>query len=371
MLDGENGQGQALEPNAGTLPADAVPPEGAQQQQTEAPTALQAPDPDEAEMQAALAAVQAEQGGTQQQEPAAGGQQQTEGQQQPPQGASGQQPPAPIMVPLGRLQQEAAARKRAQAEADYLRGALEAERAARQGGTGGQQGQQGQAPAQPGQAQQQDPYASEIEAAQAEIDRAAEQFDSGAITLAEFKKVELPHMRRIAALEAEQAAARVAPRAQSLADEEIQAVQVNALAARHPYVNALTQDMAAQLARIAAVEAEAEGRPYGSGPREDMRLREHVARLSDTWGPKWGLQARQPTQQQQQQTQPAPNGAPSPQASARMAKMEAAAGHPPDTSGFGQGGQGDAISDARIMTMSDEEISALPATVRARILGTG
>ena len=103
-----------------------------------------------------------------------------------------------------------------------------------------------------------------------------------------------------------------------------------------------------------------------------MELQAAVAKLSDEWGPKWGLPKRAPAQQQQQQQRPNPaQPGLSPQASARLSKMDLAAGHPPDTSALGTGVQDDAMSEATILNLDDEAIAALPATVRARFIGTG
>lgn len=363
MLDGENGQGESLAPNADVLPAAAGPVE-APQADTPPPAPV---DADEAELASAMEAVKAEEAGDQ---PAGEGQQE----QQPSEGqppAEAQAPPAqqqaPIMIPKARFDQEARRRGQVEQENAYLRGQVEALQAGRQPVT--EQGQQ-----QP-QAPQQDPAEAEVTAMQAEIDAAATRFDNGEITLKEFKAIEVPHMRRIAALEAERAAAAVAPAPQqSLADQEISRVYLARLAEAHPYVDGLTEQHVARLAERAQLDRQLEGKPpFGNDPRSVMELQAAVAKLSDEWGPKWGLPKRAPAQQQQQQQRPNPASPAglSPQASARLQKMDLAAGHPPDTSALGTGVQDDAMSDATILNLDDEAIAALPSTVRARFIGTG
>lgn len=368
MLDGENGQGESLAPNADVLPAAAAPVE-APQADTPPPAPV---DADEAELASALEAAKAEEVGEQ---PAGEGQQEQQSEGQPPAEAQAQpaQQQPPIMVPKQRLDQEAQKRLRAEQEIAYLRGKVEA---LSQGGQQPQeQGQQqGQAPAQQPQAQQ-DPAEAEITAAQAEIDAAATRFDNGEITLKEFKAIEVPHMRRIAALEAERAAAAIAPAPQqSLADQEISRVYLERLADAHPYVDGLSEQHVQRLAERAQMDRRLEGKPpFGNDPRSVMELQAAVAKLSDEWGPKWGLPKRAPAQQPQQQQRPNPAQPPglSPQASARLSKMDLAAGHPPDTSALGTGVQDDAMSEATILNLDDEAIAALPATVRARFIGTG
>lgn len=368
MLDGENGQGESLAPNADVLPAAAAPVE-APQADTPPPAPV---DADAAELASAMEAVKAEEAGGQPAGEVQQEQQPSEG--QPPAEAPPQaQQQAPIMVPKQRLDHEAQRRHRAEQEALYLRGQVEALQAIRQQPQDQGQ-QQGQPPTQQPQAQQ-DPAEAEVNAMQAEIDAAATRFDNGEITLKEFKAIEVPHMRRIAALEAERAAAAVAPAPQqSLADQEISRVYLARLSDAHPYVDALNEQHVVRLAERAQLDRQLEGKPpFGNDPRSVMELQAAVAKLSDEWGPKWGLPKRAPAQQQQQQQRPNPASPAglSPQASARLQKMDLAAGHPPDTSALGTGVQDDAMSEATILNLDDEAIAALPATVRARYIGTG
>ena len=55
-------------------------------------------------------------------------------------------------------------------------------------------------------------------------------------------------------------------------------------------------------------------------------------------------------------------------ATARLKKHEMAADMPPDTNSMGTAGNGEVFTDQRIASMTDEEIMALPATVRKRFL---
>lgn len=367
MLDGENGQGESPAPNADVLPAAAAPVE-AQQAEAPPPAPL---DADAAEHAAALAALKAEQAGDQpagegQQEQQSEGQPPAEAQQQPAQGQPPAQQQPTIMIPKARFDQEARRRGQVEQENAYLRGQVEALQAGRQQPQ--DQGQQQQPPA-----QEQDPVEAEVTAAQAEIDAAATRFDNGEITLKEFKAIEVPHLRKIAALEAERAAAAVAPQPQqSLADEEIGRVYRERLADAHPYVDALTEQHVRRLADLAQQQRSMMDLPaFANTPRGVMELQAAVAKLSDEWGPKWGLPKRAPAQQQQQQQRPnpAPSAGLSPQARDRLAKMDLQAGHPPDTSALGTGVQDDAMSEATILGMTDEDIAKLPNSVRARYTG--
>lgn len=97
-----------------------------------------------------------------------------------------------------------------------------------------------------------------------------------------------------------------------------------------------------------------------------FKLGERVAQLSDVYGPIWGAKAPQP---QQQPAPPKPGM--SPTAQARQQKLAVAANAPPDVNRLTpQGGQGPEYTEDQIANMSDEEILALPKSVRERFSST-
>lgn len=115
----------------------------------------------------------------------------------------------------------------------------------------------------------------------------------------------------------------------------------------------------------AATQLRNEGVEFPKGPLPPLlrfKLSERVATLSDVYGPIWGAKAAQP----QQQPAP-PNKGMSPTAQARANKLDLAANAPPDVNRLTpQGGQGPEFTEDQIANMSDEEILALPKSVRER-----
>jgi hypothetical protein len=292
----------------------------------------------------------------------------------PPAPAAPATPPAPqgqVMVPKARLDQEARARRTAEQLADYRAAEIEALR----NGAGTPP-----APATAPQGASTTPVSEQINARQAEVLDAARKYDAGEITSEELVRTQqaadaaIAELRFAAFQAPQQAAAQP-----GIADQIVLQTQLQTLEAQHPYTRALDSRQAQLLANIARTEAAAAGQPYGSTAADTMNLRAHVAALSDLYGPRWGLtlppgaQAPAAPQSRQQAQQPRPTGAQAPamsaEAQARLAAMDRAAGLPPDTAAIGAAGMtGDDITEARIATMSDEEIGALPAAVRNRIL---
>lgn len=333
-------------------------------------------DPDVLEHQAALAALEAEEkagkdGGDQQQQD--GGQQQaTQPQQEPapgtpPAGDQQQQRQRPRAVPLERFNEVNRALQQERERRAYLEGALAARTGTAPAESPGTTPTEQQAPPA-------DPIRAEIQQQRALLREIAGRFDRGEITLAEVEEQRGQAEDRIAELNLQRAQqTQGAPTADVLETLRTEAHLVG-LYQHHPYAANLTEQQAAMLAQRAQTDAALEGRPIGSGPAETRRLREAIAKLSDEWGPKWGVQPSRavtntPAPGQQQPTTPRSQPNLSPAAQARSAKMAMAAALPPDPAQFGQGAQAE-ISDAQIATMSDEEIAALPAHVQRRLLQT-
>lgn len=361
-------------PDAGDPQQQQPPANQPEQQQPQAEAAAPL-DPDEAEYRAALAAVEAEQTAASQQQDEE--QQPAQPQQQPPaapppqaQGAQ-QQPPQqqrPRVVPYDRF---ADVNRRLQEERDrrqYLEGAL----AATRGGpasNGQPQPEQQEAPPP-------DPIADQIQALRKQQKDLMAKVDTGEMLFAEVEEQRGQIEDRIADLRqqrAREAQQTVAPAPESLADQAIEQAHLTSLYQRFPYAASLDDQQALRLADLARQELALEGQPDRGTKADTLRLRERVAMLSNTWGPKWGLQPSRPVttnQPQQQQPSTQPQGQPplSPAAKARQAAMGKAAALPPDPAAMGMAASAGGLTDAQIASMDDEAIAALPAHVRHRIL---
>jgi hypothetical protein len=344
-------------------PAAALPPDGPV---TQAPA-----DPDDAALAAALAEEAAEQGGGPAAPAAA-----PQAAPQPPTAskppAAAATPPGPQhMVPKAALDAERNRRRTLEAQLLMASGALQVLTKNGQPVPGApQQGDNGAYP--PAAAAAPTPP-QQIDALEAEIVTAAEKFDAGEMTMAEFKRLEAGHSRQIASLrEADLLARMPQPTAQQpgIADQAIVQQHLNGLYAKHPYAMGLSEDQAERLAAVAAAEFAAEGQPIGTGPVETMRLQARVAALSDAWGQRWGVKpSHAPAAALVAQPASAANGGAglSPQAQARANKLALAASHPPDTSSLGAGAVGDdAITEQRIELMTEDELDKLPASILAR-----
>lgn len=274
---------------------------------------------------------------------------------------------APPPIPYARFAETVGRLRTAEEEANYLRGAVAVLTKQQTAAT------PGAPPATPPQAAPSPAPQQTIAAKRTEIEALAEKFDAGELTLREYERQRGQLDDQIHTLRVEQM--RPAPQQTvqqtSLADQQILTGQIQTLQQQHPYAAALTTPMAQHLSKVAMDEAAAMGRPYGDGPAETMRLRQHVAQLSDFYGPRWGLKPVTP-KAPAPGTSPAPSppGGPqlSPAARARADKLDFAARLPPDTADFGSAGGSDTISDATIETMSDEDIAKLPKATRDRLL---
>lgn len=334
-------------------------------------------DPDLAELEAARAAVAAERAGAAAEPgpsptpttPAAAA---APAAPAAPQGQEGNPPAQPgdtPTIPLPRFQQVNAERQRLAEENLYLKGVVDAVRsgalpAAPAPGTA--------PPAQP----QPPTIAEQVQAKRLELKGLAEKYDAGEISFPDFEAARGQIEDTIVDLRVQaQVAARTPPPpapTKSLADEAIEQDQMRKLEERHPIVLALTAQQAATLAQIAHVEAAGRGQPYGQSLRETMRLREHVAKLAEQFAPAWGLKAPAPAAAPAAATPPAPGArALSPEAQARLAKIDMANGLPPDTAQFGTAAQQDQITPQMLDAMSDEAIMAIPAATRARLYAQG
>lgn len=344
-------------------------------------------DPDDQELEAARRALEEEEGGGQPEpdpeDPPPEGGAAGEGQDDPPAAAAtddaqeGQDEEPPTddqpdrgkgFVPYERFEKVNDELRSMREQMEYLRGALDARKAV-------QPGQQPDEPAQPDPRQE---IQSRIAAAEQAVDEAAAAFDNGKMSMAEFKRLEREQNAAIRKAQDElDALDRPPPQPQepglSMTDEMALKEQAEYLHANHPYLDALSQEDALTLAEMARAEARRYGKPYGKGPREDARIREHVARLSDVYGPSWYPDFKPKTRSQQPEAdprrqQPRQPPGPSATATARERKLEMQERLPPDTSRLGTQGTSDQLTEARILQMDEDELAALPAALKARWL---
>ena len=381
-----DGQAPGLDPNDTTRPPDGAPPAPAPAAASEGQPPAAPIDPDAAEMAAAKAALAAEEAAK-----AGGGQQPG----QPPAAATGQDalqdsiPAAtapttegakpPAMVPHAVFHTERRGRQQAERERDYLAGKVEALEAIATKGTAPAAATPatGSPAASPPPAA--NPVQAEIDARQAEIFAAADQFDTGEITMAEFKRVEAAAQARINDLRTQQVvAASMTQQGPSLADTAIVTAHLTTLAQEFPHSQLLTPEQAQWLANRELDKARAFGRPYGTDRKADLDLQAAVAAQAEEFFRDAGIAvpaevtaaataAKQRRSGGAQQPKPGQQPPLSPEAQARLRKMDFAAGLPPDTAQMGAAGSSLDLSDASIATMSDEQIAALPAAARARI----
>lgn len=295
------------------------------------------------------------------------GQTQPQGQQ-----PAGDQP----MIPKARFDEVNGAKTEAERKAAYWQGVAEARAQA--------------APGQPGgtaQAQQQQPTPEQrlaiIHAAQ---DALAVRFDNGELTRAEEVKQRRELDNQEATLREEALTAKLRPAAQAAqpaANDELYLDTLTAqLETQHPWVRVATlvtgSDQDWDYVKGRAIDnLTARGVDPRAGNVGKYELRKEMATLWDQLGPTLvgerakaqgiALPGAQATPgATQQQAQPL-----SPTAQARQNGLDKAAGAPPDLSRM-SGHTGDANgqpSDARLETMTDDEIGALPVSARNKILG--
>lgn len=337
----------------------------------ETPASTAPIDPDDAEVAAALAAVEAEAKGTPATPaaPAAPAAQtptpamtsaaapQTPATPQAPQGEG-----EPTMIPKARLDEVLGKSSAKDLEIARLQGENQALRMVTKPAA------PGASPAQQQQAPSLDQQVSNLRGQQ---DALAKKFDDGEIAMAEFNRENRKLEDQVFALR-EQALVEKArpahqPQQASTAPDMRLEEKFDELESQHPYLKApevMRDDRWQFLLTEAADQLRAEGVVFADGllpARQRFQLSERVAQLSDTYGPIWGAKAPA-----QQPSAPAAKPGLSPQGQARANKLEAAAAAPPDINRLTpQGGQAEYTEDM-VANMTDDEILALPSSVRAR-----
>lgn len=273
--------------------------------------------------------------------------------------------PAPIMIPKPRFDALAQRAHAAEAEMLRLQGELRAA-TARQA-----------APAAP--AAPPTPTLDQlIQHEQGKIDEAATKFDAGEITMSDFVAVQRDANNSIQSLR-EQALyeAVVARQPQmGMVDSIFLDRRTAELEASNPWLGVIAQDgnRMQAFAEVARADLAARGEPIqGDSPMETLRLREAMAELSNTYGPRWYPNLIQPAP-----AAAAPPGAPaSAAAPARPPTRPAsatnpvtrAAAHPPNINQMGTAGlPSNDPTDEQLEAMSTDQIAMLPAATRTRLL---
>lgn len=268
----------------------------------------------------------------------------------------------PRMIPYQRFAEKAAEVRELRERAIYLEGQNEALQKARAANPP----QQTTEPA-----QQQPSIDEQVQALEKQLLDNAEKFDNAEMTLRAFKESEFNIGRQIAVLRAHQATTQ--PQQQrpqtALADQQLLERQAERLAAEHPYLARFATTGGAHLDALkqaAYKHAELQGRPIipDGSAASNYRLREMCAQVADVLGPLYFPDV----------VQPSPAGAPGQKRTAQqqqtLDKLSVAEGMAPDINGIGsKGGSGDVLTEDRVAAMSDEQILALPASVRAKFNG--
>ena len=210
----------------------------------------------------------------------------------------------------------------------------------------------------------------------------AKKYDDGEINAVDLDDARQKLEDEEFAIRQEMLEARFAPKGQPKADQQPGPVSddlyIETLTAKleeeHPYVTVLSGDEFAEewafLTRKAATQLIAEGvsLPKGELPlRERYMLRKRIAELSDQYGPRFAGDAK-PAKSSDAAQKGA--GGLSQTAQARLDKINLAHSAPPDVNQMGSAGKaGIDYSEADILKMTDEEITALPASVRSKFTG--
>lgn len=116
----------------------------------------------------------------------------------------------------------------------------------------------------------------------------------------------------------------------------------------------------ALLESIARQSASANGKPYGKGASDTLRLLKDMERLAGIMAPEFGLKAATAT--------PAPTAAPkSAVADLGAARLAKAAAHPPNTAAMGQAAQAGGITAEQYLAMSTSQRMKIPKAEHERI----
>jgi hypothetical protein len=198
----------------------------------------------------------------------------------------------------------------------------------------------------------------------------AKQFDEGKLSATEWQEKLVELDREARALSAP------APTANQQAGDDLFLEHLtDQLEQKHPYSKLIEEDSHWQFLETEAMrQLAAEGVRIGKSATDTFILRQRMAQLTDVYGPTMtGKSIQKKSAGPAATTTTPPNPAPAKSAAARAEKLDMAARHPADINQLGGSSTNDAgeISEAAILTMSDEEIAALPEATKRRILKSG
>lgn len=338
-------------------------------------------DPDDAELEEAKTAAQAEEaaGQGENQDGAATGADPQQQQTTEPKGETQQgQQPEPVMIPKARFDEVLQRATTAEHAAAYYRGMAEAR------AQGQPQGQPQQAQTQP---QQQATPEQRLADIQTQVDVLAKKFDDGEITFSELKRQERDLANQEQGIREELLLAKVSPQQAPQTQESLAlAAHTDTLLEQHPWVQVYdqlgTDAEWAFLRDQAAQTLAAQGMQPSRGEHYRAALQSEVAQLMDRYGPVMlaeraqarGIsipqgQTAQPSQAQGQQQQQPTQRQMSPTAQQRQGKLAMMEAAPPNINAL-TGARDEAMpTESRIETMSDEDYDALPPATRDRLLG--
>lgn len=222
----------------------------------------------------------------------------------------------------------------------------------------------------------------QIQAANARSMAAAERFDRGEITAVELERERIQIAAEVASLREQhlyQSILAAIPQPQlGLTDEAYIDEATARLEAEHPWLAKCGPAETQFLEQIARAEAVRLGKPISDpcSPSDLLRLRTRVAELSSQFCPSWWPGEQPPAAPAHPQpAAPAPvqpaarRGAPQQPAQPQSPAFVRRAGtHPPDLNRAGTAEPPDTMSEERVLSMTTDEIAALPAAVRARLL---
>ncbi|MRR49366.1 MAG: hypothetical protein EG825_00385 [Rhodocyclaceae bacterium] len=194
----------------------------------------------------------------------------------------------------------------------------------------------------------------------AEQDALAERFDAGEITAVEWKRLDREVTNKIDDYRA------TARQDQAIRLDSTLEDYTNQLIEKYPVLNSLSETQIVSMTQLAYAQAEVDGKPIQPGIEGTKQLRQRIAEMANRL---YGTPATQ---------SPSAEGTPvlSDKAAARAAKVDMAAGMPPDVSQMGSAASGVQPSESEILSrmekMTDEEalryLDSLPV-VKSQIMG--
>lgn len=283
-----------------------------------------------------------------------------------------------IMIPKPRLDEALRKADEANSAANYWKGIADARADMAKPGAQGQPAPAGTTqPAEPVKTPQH--FLDEIDIQRVAL---AEKYDSGEMTMTEFRKADIQLERQATTIRDEL----IKIDGERLRNEAVTTAKTEAMGSRldevtasletqHPGVFLVdSEEHWAFLREEAVRQMNKEGIKADPTSIHSMAaFRSKVAELADQYVPIWtgkplpqkaGASAPQPAAQPQQATTARQV---KPIAEQRQAKIDLANQQPANTSAIGSQGGQPQLTDAQIQNMSDDEVAALPDAVRARI----